>query len=114
MKSCPVCGARTFDDAQTCYGCLHRFEGGETDAAGMPIMPVAQAAPTAYAVPVARATQPTEGSAMGNGEKTTTRIAMAKHRRRTERESGVPEFFIRFTPVVDQSGSLTWSCAVEA
>ena len=26
MKICPVCGARAFDDALTCYGCLHRFE----------------------------------------------------------------------------------------
>ena len=28
MKSCPVCGAVTFDDAEVCYGCLHRFGGG--------------------------------------------------------------------------------------
>ncbi len=26
MKVCPVCSARAFDDADTCYGCLHRFE----------------------------------------------------------------------------------------
>lgn len=25
MKLCPVCQARAFDDAETCYGCLHRF-----------------------------------------------------------------------------------------
>lgn len=25
MKMCPVCRARTFDDAEVCYGCLHRF-----------------------------------------------------------------------------------------
>ena len=25
MKICPVCGARAFDDAPVCYGCLHRF-----------------------------------------------------------------------------------------
>ncbi|WP_165046134.1 MULTISPECIES: hypothetical protein [unclassified Adlercreutzia] len=25
MKVCPVCGARAFDDAEVCYGCLHRF-----------------------------------------------------------------------------------------
>ena len=27
MKTCPVCGSRSFDDAGVCYGCLHRFEG---------------------------------------------------------------------------------------
>ncbi|MEG1166655.1 MAG: hypothetical protein RSD93_01200, partial [Gordonibacter sp.] len=27
MKTCPVCHARTFDDAEVCYGCMHRYEG---------------------------------------------------------------------------------------
>ena len=25
MKTCPVCKERSFDDAEVCYGCLHRF-----------------------------------------------------------------------------------------
>lgn len=25
MKTCPVCGARCFDDMAVCYGCLHDF-----------------------------------------------------------------------------------------
>lgn len=25
MKVCPVCRAKAFDDAEVCYGCLHRF-----------------------------------------------------------------------------------------
>lgn len=25
MKTCPVCKAGAFDDAEVCYGCLHRF-----------------------------------------------------------------------------------------
>lgn len=29
MKACPICSAQAFDDAEVCYGCLHRF----TDAA---------------------------------------------------------------------------------
>lgn len=29
MKECSVCGAVSFDDAQVCYGCLHRFAPGE-------------------------------------------------------------------------------------
>jgi hypothetical protein len=29
MKECPVCKAGSFDDAEVCYGCLHRFEPGE-------------------------------------------------------------------------------------
>ena len=26
MKTCPLCRARTFDDAEVCYGCMHRFD----------------------------------------------------------------------------------------
>lgn len=33
MKTCPVCQARTFEDAEVCYGCLHRFDGSGRDAA---------------------------------------------------------------------------------
>ena len=29
MKICPVCGARAFDDAKTCFGCLHPFTDGQ-------------------------------------------------------------------------------------
>ena len=29
MKECPVCKAGSFDDAEVCFGCLHRFEPGE-------------------------------------------------------------------------------------
>ncbi|MBQ9000584.1 MAG: hypothetical protein IJ087_01870 [Eggerthellaceae bacterium] len=25
MKTCPVCHATTFDDAEICYGCMHRY-----------------------------------------------------------------------------------------
>lgn len=34
MKTCPICGARAFDDAGVCFGCLHRFE-----AAPLPTVP---------------------------------------------------------------------------
>ena len=36
MRVCPVCHARAFDDAEVCYGCLHRFSGKEPVAAPMP------------------------------------------------------------------------------
>ena len=31
MKTCPVCKARTFDDAEVCYGCMHRFGSTPTE-----------------------------------------------------------------------------------
>ena len=40
MKTCPTCGARAFDDAEVCFGCLHRY-GDEParppDAAPTPV-----------------------------------------------------------------------------
>ena len=32
MKICPVCKAIAFDDAQTCFGCLHQFADGDKQA----------------------------------------------------------------------------------
>ena len=29
MKQCPICQSWAFDDAGTCYGCLHKFTGEE-------------------------------------------------------------------------------------
>ena len=26
MKTCPICSAKAFDDAVTCFGCLYRFD----------------------------------------------------------------------------------------
>ena len=31
MKACPVCNSLAFDDAKTCFGCLHPF--GDEDVA---------------------------------------------------------------------------------
>ena len=36
MRVCPVCHARAFDDAEVCYGCMHRFSSKELAAAPMP------------------------------------------------------------------------------
>ena len=36
MKTCPICGARAFDDAETCFGCLHRFVDEEPAAPAAP------------------------------------------------------------------------------
>ena len=32
MKVCPVCKAKAFDDAEVCYGCLHRFTAQDARA----------------------------------------------------------------------------------
>ena len=35
MKQCPVCKAGSFDDAEVCYGCLHRFDPGQNAQAAL-------------------------------------------------------------------------------
>ena len=35
MKTCPVCKAGAFDDAEVCYGCLHRFSQADAVVAPM-------------------------------------------------------------------------------
>ena len=36
MKQCPICQSLAFDDAATCYGCLHEFTADEAEAACAP------------------------------------------------------------------------------
>ncbi len=36
MKMCPVCKAVSFDDADICYGCLHRFDKASGKHKGKP------------------------------------------------------------------------------
>ena len=40
MKTCPVCQAVAFDDAETCFGCMHRFGEDGAVAAGNDTPPV--------------------------------------------------------------------------
>ena len=75
MKTCPVCGARAFDDALTCYGCLHTFEDEPASS-------------------FQENTCPAQGGAV---ESTTAQ----------------PEFLIRFTPLLENSGAVSWNCSVE-
>lgn len=84
MKICPVCEARAFDDASTCYGCLYRF-GDDDSAVG------------GFGAELAN-TEPSEDGALPHAQS----------------QAGVlPEFLIKFTPVKDASGGVAWSCVVE-
>lgn len=47
MKTCPVCGAGAFDDADVCFGCLHRYES-PAGSSGVPVVPVSPVSPLSY------------------------------------------------------------------
>lgn len=49
MKTCPVCGAHAFDDAETCFGCLHRFEEWINEAARLEGEPSSSSSPVPHA-----------------------------------------------------------------
>lgn len=36
MKVCPICKARTFEDMEICYNCLHKFEDDVQEAQTLP------------------------------------------------------------------------------
>jgi len=97
MKVCPVCGARAFDDALTCYGCLYRFN--EEERAERHSAAEAQVSAENCEAPCG------EDDAKGVGERGVIR---------TDRLEFAPSFLIRFTPIADEAGCLSWSCAIEA
>lgn len=68
MKTCPICGARAFDDADMCFGCLHRF-----DAAPLPTVPAILRAghgpgPASLADPSASRSGPSRSAVDASGE----------------------------------------------
>lgn len=83
MKVCPVCDALAFDDAETCFGCLHDYR---EDARGVAVHPARDVALESKEEKVIAS--PVESSRF-------------------------PGFLIRFVPEADSSGAVTWSCSVE-
>ena len=97
MKMCPICGARAFDDADTCYGCLHRFDNEDAVVDETP-----DAVGAVRGEEVEERLMPGESSA-----------GFAQHTRQLEALGTLPAFRLRFMPVADEVGGLVWSCSVE-
>lgn len=68
MKTCPICGARAFDDAEVCYGCLHRYEGADMGVPGpvAPVAPPGPATPAASPGPAAPVASPCASAPSGD------------------------------------------------
>ena len=86
MKVCPICSAASFDDATTCYGCLHRFEEGEGRH---------------------RVAPATEGK-----EKEGTGVA-ATVRSTTGMQGVSASFLISILPFTTEAGEISWHCDVK-
>jgi len=87
MKQCPICQSLAFDDAATCYGCLHDFAGDEPESPSIP------AQTTAFESASAEAS-------------VSDQVAVAP--------DGIPpSFVIKIRPERERSGFTSWTCTVD-
>ena len=59
MKTCPVCRAVAFDDAEVCFGCMHRFEEGAAEPNPEPEPVASESTPPAFTIRFTPETEPT-------------------------------------------------------
>lgn len=52
MKTCPICQAVAFDDARTCFGCLHEFAEGEGVAVPSVVIDADDRVPPAFLIKI--------------------------------------------------------------
>lgn len=101
MKVCPVCQARAFDDAATCFGCLYTFKGDE----GQDVQEV---------------------TSQGSDSDTEDRRPSLLYPSNAELDSAnasvmptvvventLPSFVIQIRPEHEGSGPLSWTCKVD-
>ena len=86
MKQCPICQSIAFDDADVCYGCLHRFEEGE----GVMAEPV-----------------------MGKHGATPESASSTKGDLAVQAADAASSFIIRIRPEREHSGLVSWTCTVD-
>ena len=102
MKTCPVCQAGAFDDAEVCFGCLYRFK--DEDGAG----PAAGDDSVAGAEVLVEAADEPGASVAAVGE------PLAQEEPATPTVSAWPvSFLIRLQPPASGSDR-AWTCSVEA
>ena len=86
MKICPVCDAVAFDDASTCYGCLHAFDHEDPGCERQSGSPSGMPEPEN---PCAEPERPPQGQSASSAT-----------------------FLITLTPRKSGSGLIEWSCSV--
>ena len=83
MKTCPVCRAVAFDDARTCFGCMHHFDdadqGGESEST-------------------------VERTCAHDREPNAREVAT---------HAVPPAFLVKMVPVLEETGAVSWTCSVD-
>ena len=107
MKTCPVCHAVAFDDAAICYGCLYRFDEREEGLFGDELIDSASSGFFGDADDGAGAGV---GDDAGTGDDAANDASDASS---CMQRGTPPTFLVRFTPVMESSGDVVWTCAIE-
>ena len=140
MKTCPICQAITFDDATTCFGCLHRYNSGDADESPLFGEAVSSQAFRADGKDAGcsgdvngLACGAEGGIGPGNGVGFVGNAADEEIAQAAELvedvvvepielhavvdavldEDVAPAFYIKLVPTREESGSIIWSCSVE-
>lgn len=95
MKQCPVCKSTAFDDAATCFGCLHKFSDDD---------PVVEASASALAV---------GGPAPASEVNEPALVALTPSASESMPIEAPPSFVIQIKPERERSGLTSWTCTVD-
>ena len=96
MKQCPICQALAFDDAETCFGCMHDFNA-DFAVAKHGLIP-----PADFAV---EGESFRELSALDPNAQKAVKAAPSLE--------APPAFVIRIKPERERSGLTSWTCSVD-
>ena len=108
MKVCPVCEAKAFDDAEVCYGCLHRFSDSEGEDR------VTDEVVSGEGLPEDDLPEDEEEVVIPFGIPAARNESVASVSSRPVFSSeGLPTFCIKLMPDMRQSEGVAWRCAVE-
>lgn len=127
MKTCPICHAVAFDDAQICFGCMYRYEKAQEEPGG----PFANVdARSDIFANVEESCEP--GNRHNAGDEPSIQHVIGGDDEHGRYESQTEEidaadatsgpeavcrdalgFVIKMVPVCEESGAIAWSCSVD-
>ena len=106
MKTCPICHAVAFDDASTCFGCMHRFEQEGSAGEGDALLPVSGGVQKPPAFQEASRSVEATASALGADVFETVQESASLT------DAVPPAFFIKMVPTRQEGGVVSWACSV--
>ena len=97
MKQCPVCQSLAFDDAKTCFGCMHDYSSDNAGFVERSLIP-----PADFAL---------EGE--GGYEPLASNASAFEAPQSSDSPEAPPSFVIQIKPERERSGLTSWTCTVD-